>query len=56
VVKLNYYAVDASRIAEIRAVRDEYLAKPPPASTFVVVPGLARPEMLIEIEAVVALP
>ena len=56
VVKLNTYAVDVSRLAEIRAVRNEYLASPPPASTFVVVKGLVLPEFLIEIEAVVALP
>lgn len=56
VIKLNYYAVDVSRLAEIREVRNEYLASPPPASTFVVVKGLVRPEPLIEIEAVVALP
>jgi enamine deaminase RidA (YjgF/YER057c/UK114 family) len=54
-IKLNYYAVDASRLAEIREVRNQYVARPP-ASTFVVVKGLARPEFLIEIEAVVALP
>jgi enamine deaminase RidA (YjgF/YER057c/UK114 family) len=56
VIKLNYYAVDVSRLAEIREVRNEYLTNPPPASTFVVVKGLVRPELLIEIEAVVALP
>jgi enamine deaminase RidA (YjgF/YER057c/UK114 family) len=56
VIKLNYYAVDVSRLAEIREVRNEYLTSPPPASTFVVVKGLVRPELLIEIEAVVALP
>jgi enamine deaminase RidA (YjgF/YER057c/UK114 family) len=56
VIKLNTYAVDASRLAEIRAVRNEYLGSPPPASTFVVVKGLVLPTLLIEIEAVVALP
>jgi enamine deaminase RidA (YjgF/YER057c/UK114 family) len=57
VIKLNYYAVDVSRLAEIREVRNEYLPKEsPPASTFVVVKALVRPELLIEIEAVVALP
>ena len=56
VIKLNYFAVDVARLAEIRAVRDEYLTSPPPASTFVVVKGLVRPELLIEIEAIVALP
>jgi enamine deaminase RidA (YjgF/YER057c/UK114 family) len=57
VIKLNYYTVDVSRLAEIREVRNEYLPKDsPPASTFVVVKGLVRPELLIEIEAEVALP
>lgn len=57
VIKLNYYATDVSRLAEIRAVRNEYLPKEnPPASTFVAVKGLVLPELLIEIEAVVALP
>jgi enamine deaminase RidA (YjgF/YER057c/UK114 family) len=56
VVKLNYYAVDVSRLAEIRELRNEYFSAPQPASTFVVVKGLVRPEFLIEIEAVVALP
>jgi enamine deaminase RidA (YjgF/YER057c/UK114 family) len=55
VIKLNYYAVDVSRLAEIREVRSEYLTTAP-ASTFVVVKGLVRPELLIEIDAVVALP
>jgi enamine deaminase RidA (YjgF/YER057c/UK114 family) len=55
VIKLNYYAVDASRLADIREVRNQYVSTPP-ASTFVVVNGLAQPEFLIEIEAVVALP
>jgi enamine deaminase RidA (YjgF/YER057c/UK114 family) len=55
VIKLNYYAVDVSRLAEIRGIRNEYLSAPP-ASTFVVVKGLVRPELLIEIEAIVALP
>ena len=55
VIKVNYYAVDVSRLTEIREVRAEYL-KSAPASTFVVVKGLVRPELLIEIEAVVALP
>lgn len=57
VIKLNYFAVDASRLAEIRELRDEYLAgSPHPASTFVIVKGLVRPELLIEIEAVALLP
>ena len=54
-VKLNYYAVDESGLQEIRNVRAEYLGDNAPASTFVFVKALVRPELLIEIEAVVAL-
>ena len=56
VVKLNYYAVDESSLQEIRNIRSEYLRDDPPASTFVFVKSLVRPQLLIEIEAVVALP
>ncbi len=56
VLKLNYYAVDESGLQEIRKIRSEYLGDRPPASTFVFVKALVRPELLIEIEAVVALP
>ena len=56
-IKLNFYAVDASRIQEIRDVRNEFLGtNAPPASTFVIVKSLVRPELLIEIEAVALLP
>ena len=56
VVKLNYYcveAVDPSLIPHILQVRDQFVnTKTPPASTFVVIKRLVRPEWLIEIEAV----
>jgi enamine deaminase RidA (YjgF/YER057c/UK114 family) len=57
VVKLNYYCVDsvdpAIQITAVRTVRDEFVnTAAPPASTFVVVRRLARPEFLIEVEAV----
>ena len=56
VVKLNYYCVagvDPAAIAQVREVRDKYVnTQNPPASTFVVVRRLLRPEWLIEIEAV----
>ena len=58
VVKFNYYlaaAVDPAEIATVRTVRDGYInTANPPASTFVVVSRLVRPEWLIEIEAVAA--
>lgn len=56
VVKLNYYCVDSvdpSEMAVVRSVRDSHIdTSSPPASTFVVVRRLVRPEWLIEIEAV----
>jgi enamine deaminase RidA (YjgF/YER057c/UK114 family) len=59
VVKLNYFcveAVDPSLIPQILKVRDRFVnTKNPPASTFVVVKRLVRPEWLIEVEAVAVL-
>jgi enamine deaminase RidA (YjgF/YER057c/UK114 family) len=57
VVKLNYYCVDtvdpAIQLPAVRAVRDSLVnTETPPASTFVVVRKLVRPEWLIEVEAV----
>jgi enamine deaminase RidA (YjgF/YER057c/UK114 family) len=56
VVKLNYYCVnqvDRSLMSVVRETRDRYVnTQAPPASTFVFVAGLVRPEWLIEIEAV----
>jgi enamine deaminase RidA (YjgF/YER057c/UK114 family) len=53
VIKLNYYCTDMSHMPEIRAVRDNYLNREKyPVSTAVGVTRLARPEFLVEIEAV----
>jgi enamine deaminase RidA (YjgF/YER057c/UK114 family) len=56
VIKLNYYcadSVDPAEIAQVREIRDKYVnTQAPPASTFVVVRRLVRPEWLIEVEAV----
>ncbi len=43
---------DASRVQVFREVRDSVLTGPLPASTLVQVGRLARPEFLIEVEAV----
>jgi enamine deaminase RidA (YjgF/YER057c/UK114 family) len=55
VIKLNYYcveSVDPSQIPLAREVRDKYVnTASPPASTFVVVKRLVRPDYLIEVEA-----
>jgi len=56
VVKLNYFcaeSVDPSQMPAMREVRDKFVnTANPPTSTFVVVKRLARPEWLIEVEAV----
>jgi reactive intermediate/imine deaminase len=53
VVKLNYFVVDISRIASVRAIRDEYVdTEHPPASTLVEVSRLFREDVLVEIDAV----
>jgi enamine deaminase RidA (YjgF/YER057c/UK114 family) len=60
VIKLNYYCVDtvdpAVALPAIKTVRDGHVSTDaPPASTFVVIRKLARPEFLIEVEAVAVL-
>ncbi len=53
VVKITTYLTQIDRIGEIREVRAAYFCGvDPPASTTVGVTGLARPEFLIEVEAV----
>ena len=55
VVKLTYFVTDMSRIASLRAIRDEYVdTQHPPASTLVGVSRLFREDVLVEIEAVAA--
>ena len=58
IVKTNVYIVDSVNQAELpkfRAIRDRYLnAESPPASTLVYISRLARPGLLVEIEAVAA--
>jgi enamine deaminase RidA (YjgF/YER057c/UK114 family) len=54
-VKLNYYLTRASDAPVLAAIRRErWAAAEPPAVTALVVSALARPEYLIEIEAVAA--
>jgi reactive intermediate/imine deaminase len=52
VVKLTVFMTDVSEIAIFREVRDRHFAKPLPACSLVQVARLARPDLLIEIEAV----
>lgn len=55
VVKLTIFVVDTSDLPAIRRVRDEFVnTEHPPTSTLVRVAGLARPDALLEVEAVAA--
>lgn len=52
VVKMNTYTTDMSQAAAIRDVRSRYFGSVTPASTFVQVVHLARPELLLEVEVI----
>ena len=50
--KITVFMLDAAQIQVYRDVRDRYFSANLPASTLVQVSRLARPEWLIEIEAI----
>jgi reactive intermediate/imine deaminase len=52
VIKINTYITDQSKFMDMLAVRSEIFGNNPPASTAVVVAGLAFPGLLIEVEAI----
>lgn len=52
IAKINIYTTDISQITALREVRQLYFKANPPASTLVQVVSLARPEYLLEIEAI----
>jgi 2-iminobutanoate/2-iminopropanoate deaminase len=55
IVKLTSFITDARFVVANRAARDQFItAEPYPASTLLVVQGLADPAMLVEIEVVAA--
>lgn len=61
VAKLGWYVLDVSQVQAVRDARDAVLRPalgdlPNPASTLVQVAALFRPELLVEVDAVVALP
>jgi reactive intermediate/imine deaminase len=56
VVKVNTYVTDMSQIQALREIRTSYFGANPPASTLVQVVALARPELMIEIEAIAVVP
>jgi enamine deaminase RidA (YjgF/YER057c/UK114 family) len=57
VVKLNYYLLDRTHVPILREVRNLYVnTETPPASTLLIVRGLAQEEFLLEIEAIASIP
>lgn len=54
VVRLNVFLTEAADREGYMAVRDRWVADPPPASTLVIVKALAVPACRVEIEAVAA--
>lgn len=61
VVKLNWYLVDVTQIQAIRDAVERFLRpvlgeRANPASTLVQAAALFRPDVLVEVDAVVALP
>ena len=55
VVKITQYITDLEYRPLVARPRDRYLGTPGPASTLVVITGLAIPECLVEIEAIAVL-
>ena len=56
VVKMNTFATDLTQIQAYRDVRTRYFGDVTPASTLVQVVHLARPEYLLEVEVIAAVP
>ena len=56
VVKMNTYLTDMAQAPAVREVRARYFGDTAPASTLVQVVHLARPEFMLEIEAIAAVP
>ncbi|HEX4410280.1 MAG TPA: RidA family protein [Xanthobacteraceae bacterium] len=54
IVRINAYVTDRAHMASYMAVRDRYVASPPPASTLMIVSGFTRLEFKVEVEALAA--
>jgi 2-iminobutanoate/2-iminopropanoate deaminase len=55
IVKITTYITDIAYRVKVHEVRSQYLQKDFPASTLVVVKGLARQDFLVEVEAIACL-
>lgn len=56
IVRINAYVSGREHLADYMAVRNGLFAEPYPASTLMIVSGFARPEFVVEIEAIAAGP
>lgn len=56
VAKTTVFLIDLDHRQPVDRVRREFFRGDPPANTLLVVASLARPEFLVEIEAIVPLP
>jgi reactive intermediate/imine deaminase len=56
IVKINTYITDANKFMDMLEARGDVFGNNPPASTAVVVAGLAFPGLLIEVEAIAVKP
>ena len=52
VVKLNNFLIDIAHLPLFRDVRNKYITGTPPASTTIEISKLARPDALLEVEAI----
>jgi enamine deaminase RidA (YjgF/YER057c/UK114 family) len=56
VARINAFVSDRAHLKPYMQVRDRLVGDPPPASTLVIVAGLARPEFKVEVEVIAAAP
>ena len=56
IIRINAYVTGREHLAAYMAVRNALFAEPFPASTLMIVSGFARPEFVVEIEAIAAGP
>lgn len=58
IVRVNAYVTGREHLSPYMEARDRYLGNvtPPPASTLMIVTGFARPEFVVEIEVLAAIP
>lgn len=56
IIRINAYVTGREHLPDYMGVRNVLFAEPYPASTLMIVSGFARPEFVVEIEAIAAGP